>query len=547
MHQKQPYDPIISQAKDWPVVRLNKQYSHFLKTVVADSVQTLLAEYPSTDALRSMLRKTAEMERMRIQKISWRVDPPDELAFWELIAHSLSDRRNVSLSALLHRVVKRYAHEISGRFRISHYRLGQRAVAYTLAQLLRPAGLRGMRSPWNTHTQLQERIHITGATTQLRELARIGTIVMVPTHFSHLDSLVMAWVTHALGLPHFIYGAGRNLFNSRFFSYFMNNLGTYKIDRRKKNLPYLTTLKTYSSLTLQWGCHSLFYPGGTRSRSGALEQKLKLGLLSTTFEAQYRSYRAHGRGARKLFVVPVVLNYHCVLEAPRLINDYLRTQGLSNTQDPSSYKLLQRATHLFTKDSNIFVSIGQAMDLLGHTVDNAGDSYDAQGAYVDTYQQVLDLSPPIAIERQYESRTRALGETISKAYYQANCVLTSHLVAFSTFSIIEQQHAGLTLQALLQLSPKQLVVAYTALEHAFVQLREAILQLHQLDKIQIEPALQTGDLTMMIQQGLRNLGLYHSRRPLLQNRTGDIVIQDVSTLLYYRNKLQGYDLERHFA
>lgn len=547
MHQKQPYDPIISQVKDWPVVQLNRQYSHFLKTVVSESVQALLAEYPSTDALQAMLRKTAELERVRIQKKSWRVDPPDELAFWELISNSLVGRRNVPLPALLHKVVKRYAHEIAGKFHISHYRLGQRAVTYTLAQLLQPVGLRSVRSPWNMYAQLQERIHITGAVAQLRELTRIGTIVMVPTHFSHLDSLVIAWVTHTLGLPHFIYGAGRNLFNSRFFAYFMNNLGTYKIDRRKKNLPYLTTLKTYSSLTLQWGCHSLFYPGGTRSRSGALAQKLKLGLLSTTFEAQRRSYQAQGRNARKLFVVPVVLNYHCVLEAPRLINDYLRTQGLSGTLVSSSYKLLQRATHLFTKDSNIFVSIGQAIDLLGNAVDDAGNSYDAQGAYVDTYQQVLALAPPRAIERQYESCTRALGETITRAYYKDNCVLTSHLVAFSAFSVIEKQHTGLTLQALLQLSPKQLVIAYVALEHAFVQLREAILKLHQLDKIQMEPALQTGGITTMIQQGLRNLGLYHNRKPLSQNRAGGIVIQDMSTLLYYRNKLQGYDLEKHLT
>jgi glycerol-3-phosphate O-acyltransferase len=68
---------------------------------------------------------------------------------------------------------------------------------------------------------------------------------------------------------------------------------------------------------LQWGCHSLFYPGGTRSRSGALEQQLKLGLLGTVFEAQQYNYQAQGRTARKIFVVPVVLSYHCVLEAPR--------------------------------------------------------------------------------------------------------------------------------------------------------------------------------------------------------------------------------------
>jgi glycerol-3-phosphate O-acyltransferase len=547
MRQKQSYAPIIPQVRDWPVVRLNKQRWVFLKTVIDESVQALLTTHQEPDALRAMLHKTAEMELMRIQKKPWKADPPDEAAFWEPLATTLASHSSAALPIILHKVVKRYAHEITGRFRISHYRLGQRAVTYTLAQLLNPISLRGVRNPWKMRARLQEKIHITGAVTQLRELARIGTIVMVPTHFSHLDSLVIAWVIHTLGLPHFIYGAGRNLFNSKFFSYFMNNLGTYKIDRRKKNLPYLTTLKNYSSLALQWGCHSLFYPGGTRSRSGALEQQLKLGLLGTAFEAQRRNYQTQGCAARKLFVVPVVLNYHCVLEAPRLIKNYLVAQGLDSAQVPSSPKLLKRATNFLTKDSSLFVSIGQAMDLLGNTVDEAGNSCDARGIYVDTYQQFLDVETAMDAGQQYENHTKILGEAIVKAYYKNNCVLTSHLAAFSAFVLIKRQHAGLSFQDLLLLPTEKLVIPYTTLECTFAQLREAILKLHQVGEVQMEPVLQTESLATMVQQGLTNLGLYHIRKPLLQNQAGDITTQDLSLLLYYHNKLQGYDLEKHIS
>ena len=83
-----------------------------------------------------------------------------------------------------------------------------------------------------------------------------------------------------------MYGAGMVLFNMSIFSYFMDSLGAYKVDRRKKHLLYLETLKTYSTESLVRGCHSLFYPGGTRSRSGSINQNLKLGLLSSAFEAQ---------------------------------------------------------------------------------------------------------------------------------------------------------------------------------------------------------------------------------------------------------------------
>ena len=109
---------------------------------------------------------------------------------------------------------------------------------------------------------------------------------MVPTHFSNLDSVLIAWVIYELGLPPFIYGAGLNLFNIGIFAYFMNSVGAYKVDRRKKNAVYLETLKTYSTLSIQKGCHSLFFPGGTRSRSGKIENVLKMGLLGTAIEAQ---------------------------------------------------------------------------------------------------------------------------------------------------------------------------------------------------------------------------------------------------------------------
>lgn len=547
MRQKQPYAPIIPQSRDWPVVQLNQHHRAFVRAVVATSVQTLMATHSETNTLRAMLRKAAEMELVRIEKKPWKVDPPDDAAFWERVITALEGQRDAVLLATLHEIVERYAHEIAGRFRISHYRLGQRAVTYTLARLLNPISLKGVRNPWRMQSRLREKIHIIGAITPLRELARIGTVVMVPTHASHLDSLLMAWVIHVLGLPHFVYGAGLNLFNSRFFAYFLNNLGTYKVDRRKKNAPYLTTLKTYSSLTLQWGCHSLFYPGGTRSRSGALERQLKLGLLGTAFEAQQRTYQAQGRAARKIFVVPVVLNYHCVLEAPRLIKSHLADQGLRSVQTPSSHELLKFANNVFTKDSSVFVSIGQAMDLLGNAVDEAGNSYNARGVYVDTYQQLLDTGATMAVGKLYEDDTIMLGKAIVKAYYKANCVLASHLVAFVAFELFKKQHAALSFQALLQLPLEKLVIPYETLEHAFTQLRAVVLDLYKAGKLQVEPSLQTEILDTLVQQGLNNLGLYHSKRPLLQNQVGDIITQDLGTLLYYHNRLQGYALEKYIS
>jgi glycerol-3-phosphate O-acyltransferase len=61
-------------------------------------------------------------------------------------------------------------------------------------------------------------------------------------------------------------------------------------------------------MAIQKGCHSLFFPGGTRSRSGQIEKRLKLGLLSTAIEAQRINYQKGKRDElEKIFVVPRAL------------------------------------------------------------------------------------------------------------------------------------------------------------------------------------------------------------------------------------------------
>ncbi|MEL6152518.1 MAG: 1-acyl-sn-glycerol-3-phosphate acyltransferase [Bacteroidota bacterium] len=552
MHTTSRYAPILPDAKDWPVVQLNKHRRAFVQSVIDQSVQTLLDQYPSEAARWSLLEKTLDAERARIKRQPWRVDPADEQDFWQRVAVTVGGQRKIAPAIVLQRIVKRYAWEIAGRFRISHYRFVSRVATYTLARLLHPVKLVRPRLRSQLQDKLTATIPIVGAVDQLRQLARQGTIVMVPTHFSHLDSLLVGWVINTLGLPPFIYGAGLNLYNSKFFAYFLDKIGTFKIDRRKKNLPYLTTLKAYSSLAIQQGCHSLFYPGGTRSRSGAIEQKLKLGLLETAIDAQRCNYQTHGPAGRKIFVVPIVFNYAFVPEALTLIQEHLAAQGQSLPKDEASaqsqlYDTFKLAATFLTKGSNITVSIGTPMDLLGNPVDEKGDSHGPQGEYIDFYTQFRQGASPAEGQLKDEQYTKQLGEAILKAYHKANCVLTSHLVAFVAFALIQKKNATLAWDALIERPADSLLIPYADFERNFGQLRAVLLQRASLGEVQVEQSLQAGDLAGAIQYGLDNLGIYHTKRPLVRNSAGDFTTQDLRTLLYYHNRLTGYDLEEHLA
>ena len=552
------YEPILAKRKEWPVVHLSKRRKEFVEEVIRIGMAKITEKAASTEALVDELETTLYKEKLRIRQEPWAVDPDDEEAFWRKVKRrlvNLSQEEPNGLqpapeaSAILNDIVSRYAHEIASNFRPSRYRLARTIVTFGFSRLLNASRVKGFESFYSNRYTLRDKIHIVGEIDQLRNLAQRGTIVMVPTHFSNLDSILIGWVIHELGLPPFIYGAGLNLFNIGIFAYFMNSLGTYKVDRRKKNDIYIETLKAYSSLALQWGIHSLFFPGGTRSRSGGIEDRLKLGLLGTAMEAQRVNY-AHseqtGEPAEKIFVVPVVLNYHFVLEAPSLIQEHLRREGqeryyVETDEASTSYKITRFLLKFFTQGSDISVSIGKAMDLLGNPVDEEGHSLDRQGNVI-SMREYFCTEGSIRRDEQRESEyTRMLGQAVLRSYYRINRVFSSHLVAFAAFEMIRQQHRSLDLYNLLRLPEEDLVIPYPQFREVCDRLREAVFQLKKQSKVEVAPHLE-GDLDEVIDHGLSNVGLYHAQRPLLRDKAGNITTANLNTLYYYHNRLEGYDL-----
>ena len=549
MHKKLRYEPILPNSHDWPVVKMHKSQEAFLELVTKRAVEEIITLHADFSTFRKDLTKFLDQEQARLQRNPWKVDSKNDPNFLPEKIKELQ-KEEIELPKILKEIALYYAKEIAGGFNIWHYRLAQASASYTLNRLLNPMKPQHPLTLAQIRFKLQEQIHILGNMSELRSLGRLGTLVLVPTHCSHFDSVLIWWIIHMLGLPPFMYGAGLNLFNRKFFAYFMNNVGTYKVDRRKKNIAYLSTLKAYSSLALHWKCHSLFYPGGTRSRSGSLESTLKLGLLSTALDAQHINYTAYGSEASKIFIVPVVFNYHFVLEAPFLIREYLmehRDYVYKPQKDwiDESYKLLKLIKNFATKGSSISVSFGKPMDVLGNEVDATGSSYDTQGNRIDIYTYFKEKSVGREnFEQKIKESTRLLGQRIVASYHKNNCVLSSCLVAFVGWELMRGQYADICLKDFLKLPNSFFVISYPLLEASFAKARKAVLELYKQGSIQVSEDLQQGTIAGMVMHGLANLGSYNDQLPLVRNKNGDITTRDICSLLYYHNRLTGYGLEK---
>jgi glycerol-3-phosphate O-acyltransferase len=239
------------------------------------------AEASPARALEYVLNEVAFLEMQRLEKGSSKLDLRP-YGYWSHLARTVGRASEAEKERILRELVGEYARDVAGKFTPWVYRFTSRILPKGLNLLFNAQDPQHL---FRDFKGLADRILLMGEVDRWRRLAELGTLVVVPTHSSNLDSIVVGYALDAAGLPPATYGAGKNLFTNPITSFFMHNLGAYKVDRRIKHSLYKDVLKTYSEVLLQRGYHSLFFPGGTRSRSNHVETKLKLGLLGSALTA----------------------------------------------------------------------------------------------------------------------------------------------------------------------------------------------------------------------------------------------------------------------
>lgn len=555
-HEGKRRPHIAPEVENWDIYQLHNRRETFVEELELASGQRILEEHGND--LNDLLSKTLFSEQLRTKEEPWKVDPPKERRYWKKLAKMLATRSldedetttaDAAARKILDKVVHRYADEIVGHFKIPTFKFARRFLTFFFGRLLNAADGRSFRSLFSKRILLEERLQVRGYVDQVRELSQRGTVVFVPTHFSNLDSILIGYaMDQVAGLPAMMFGAGLNLYNTGYTAYFMNRLGAYRVDRRKRNPVYMTTLKTMSRLIIEHGVPSLFFPGGTRSRSGALETRLKLGLLGTTVEAQRHNYQ-EGNDT-KIFIVPVILSYPFVLEAQFLIEQHLIKEGQDRyikAKDSfhSLRSILKFIWGVFSKGNKITIALGRPMDVLGNRIGENGKSYSKSGIHVRTRDYFRDQHGNINRDYQRESEyTRMLGEHIVKRYHADGIVLPSHLVSYAAFGMLQKTFPANDLYALLRLPAEDFFFDQEGLYSVVGQLRDQLLLMANSDAAKLAPRLHDSP-EAIVRSGIEALGNFHIDKPLRFDKQGRIVSDSFAMLHYYHNRLSTYHLKRH--
>jgi glycerol-3-phosphate O-acyltransferase len=462
---------------------------------------------------------------------------------WRDLSRRLLAMNDAERIAELRSLVGYYGRDVVGNFDPRVYKFATGIAPSILGFVFSP--IASLRDGLQSLSALDARISADGELDVVRTCAERGTIVVVPTHSSNMDSPVIGLGLLRAGLPPVTYGAGKNLFTNPFISYFMRNLGAYRVDRRLRFELYKDVLKEYSTVLLENGYHSLFFPGGTRCRSNLVEKNLKLGLLGTTVTAYKNSVR-QGAPHKRIYIVPATINYRLVLEAETLIADYLAEVGKNRfiiTDDEFSRvgRIAEFMRRILVHEGSVVVRFGRPLDVFGNEITNGGDSIDRAGRIVDPATFVRGADGEVRDDDQRDAEyTRSLGRKLATAYPRLTVFHATHVLARVLFDAIAESCGTRDIYRLLRAPAGRLEIAQAEVQSRVASLRSLVRQFPQHGAE--HPMLASQSDADIIDDAVRGLSSYHTR-PAVTTKGAFFIVGDLKLLFYYANRMAHVGVE----
>lgn len=519
---------VVSRVVERYVERASKQPAGYLETLVND---------------------TLYHERLRLDKAP--SDGPrvkEDKAFYRPMRRRFQHASATELKKLLTELARHFVEEITGNFDERVYRFATNVLPTGLSVILNATSPGRLLSLRNLRSGLRDHLVLQGEIDHIQQLSRDGTLVVVPTHCSNLDSPMFGFAWHLIKMDPLCYGAGLNLFTNPMMSFFMQNLGAYKVDRRKQAQLYKEMLKEYATVSMEMGYDNLFFPGGTRSRSGAVEAKLKKGLLGCAVRAYVGNLRS-GKSQPNLYIVPCTLSYKLVLEAETLIEDHLKAVGKSRyiIEDDEFSKPRRIANwmrNLMSLDDRILVTFGAPLDVFGNRVDRDGNSLDPRGRVIDASRYVKRDGVPVFDDQRDAQYTRETEQSILASYRRCNVIQSTNLVAFAVWNLLQRANPGMDLYRLLRTGGAN---PSFPMEQVHAETERVLAGLEQVADAPLwGDELKGEDVQEIVADALKHYSIYHTN-PAAVRRGDRLFHKDPNLLLFYGNRLRGYDLGRILA
>lgn len=528
--------PYVPRPSDPSIFWFNSERND----IVSDVVNRICSAHEADRTRLEMALNDAAFHEIRRLESQRDEEARNRLGYWRSMIRRIGKMDDTEQRRVLHTIVANMARDVAGNFDPRVYRFARQAVPRLVAGVMEPR--RFTRSFTAPQSEVLTRVlRVQGDIDHLQYLQSEGSLVFVPTHSSNLDSIVLAQALEVCGLPPVVYGAGKNLFTNLIISFFMHNLGAYRVDRRIRVQLYKEVLKLYSQVMIERGYHSLFFPAGTRSRSGMIERRLKLGLLGSAVEA-FTTNRVR-RVDRPVWFVPTTINYALVLEAETLIRDWLAEEGKARyIIEDDEFSRIDRWVAFFRKVVGMrgacIIRFGEPIDPFGNLVDGKGASLSPAGHTIDPGGYVESRGTSVVDVARDAAYTRDLGTVLAERYERDTVLMSTQVVGHVLFRHLVQATPGMDLFARLRLR-SEISVDRNVIHKDLGEARDRLVALESKGDVRVSDIVREDAPDQLLERGLNFWNGYHdSTAASLQ---GDrVLLCDPSLLLYYQNRLVSF-------
>jgi glycerol-3-phosphate O-acyltransferase len=289
---------------------------------------------------------------------------------------------------------------------------------------------------------------------------------------------------------------------------------------------------------IERGYHSLFFPGGTRSRSGMIERRLKLGLLGSALEA-FTTNQVR-RVDRPVWFVPTTINYALVLEAETLIKDWLTEEGQARyIIEDDEFSRIDRWIAFFRKVVGMrgacIIRFGDPIDPFGNRINGEGQSMTPTGRLIDAGGYAEHRGKPVADPVRDAAYTRELGDVLAKRYEEETVLMSTQVVAHVLFRGLVQATPGMDLFARLRLRGEISFDRETVCRE-LGETRDRLNGLEAKGRVKTSDVVKEDSPAALLERALGFWNGYHDSTAAALE--GDrVVLHDPSLLLYYQNRL----------
>ncbi len=187
---------------------------------------------------------------------------------------------------------------------------------------------------------------------KVREASSRGPLILVPSHKSHMDYLIISSLFYANKIipPHILAGSNLTFFP---MGKIFRRSGAFFMRRTFKGLNlYAAVFKQYVKTLINEGYTIEFFIEGTRSRTGKIVSP-KMGMLKYLIEAVDEGYN------KDLVFVPITVNYDRVLEE----NSYLKEIKGREKKTESTSGFFKSRKLIQKKYGNVYMEFNEPFTL----------------------------------------------------------------------------------------------------------------------------------------------------------------------------------------